>query len=113
MKIIIKQYFVYIALRSLNMSRCSLGDKCTYKLGECIKTSITIRKLKGTYCGYLQIKLEPLKNTSFSGNIFYEDNREIVQTGTQSLYYLGEGSETSQNFTIPSAVIYQAISYGK
>ena len=41
----IKQYFVYIALRSLNMSRCSLGDKCTYKLGECIKTSITIRKL--------------------------------------------------------------------
>ena len=40
----IKPYFSYFGLRSLNMSRCSLGDKCTYKLGECIKTSITIRK---------------------------------------------------------------------
>jgi hypothetical protein len=105
---------VEVDLRNFTISGSGIQN-----MPEFIKTSfertdsITIKKFIGTLCSGLKIELEPLKNTSFSGNIFYEDNREIVQTGTQNLYYMGEGSETSKNFTIPSAVIYQAISYGK
>ena len=64
----IKQYFVYIGLRSLNMSKCSLSDKCANKLGECIKSNITIRKLN--------ISNNNISDNGFQsfGSLFYKNN---------------------------------------
>ena len=41
----IKPYFAYFGLRSLNMSKCSLCDDSTFKLGECLENNVTIKKL--------------------------------------------------------------------
>ena len=41
----IKPYFPNIGLRSLNMSRCSLCDDYTFKLGEFMEENVTIRRL--------------------------------------------------------------------
>ena len=64
----IKQYFIYLALRSLNMSKCSLGDKCTYKLGECIESNPTLRKLN--------ISNNNISDSGFQsfGVLFYKNN---------------------------------------
>ena len=40
-----KPYFSYIGLRSLNMSKCSLCDDSTFKLGECMENNFTIKKI--------------------------------------------------------------------
>lgn len=106
---------VEVDLRNFTISGSGIQN-----MPEFIKTSfertdsITIRKLKGTYCGSLQIKLEPFINDSFSGNIFYEDTREIVSSENETLYYQqDDGEEMNRGFSVPSKVIYQAISYGK
>ena len=41
----VKPYFNHIGIKSLNMSKCSLGDNSTFILGECMETNYSIRKL--------------------------------------------------------------------
>ena len=42
---LIKPYFGFLGLKSLNMSKCSLSDESTYELGECIEENCTIKRL--------------------------------------------------------------------
>ena len=64
----IKPYFIYLTLRSLNMSRCSLNDNCTYKLGECIQTNFTLKKIN--------ISNNNITDTGFKsfGYMFYKNS---------------------------------------
>lgn len=42
---LIKPYFGFLGLKSLNMAKCSLADESTYELGECIEENCTIKRL--------------------------------------------------------------------
>ena len=61
---ILKEYFAVFGLRNLNLSRCLLGDKGAYYLGECISSNESLK--------YLNISGNSITDSGFKGfvNIF-------------------------------------------
>ena len=61
---LLKEYFALFGIRYLNMSRCSLGDKSAYYLGECVSSNESLK--------YLNISGNSISDAGFKGfmNIF-------------------------------------------
>ena len=61
---ILKESFAVFGVRYLNMSRCLLGDKCAFYLGECISSNESLK--------YLNISGNAISDIGFKGfmNIF-------------------------------------------
>lgn len=61
---LLKEYFALFGIRYLNMSRCSLGDKSAYYLGECVSSNESLK--------YLNISGNNISDAGFKGfmNIF-------------------------------------------
>ena len=68
---ILKESFAVFGVRYLNMSRCLLGDKCAFYLGECISSNESLK--------YLNISGNAISDIGFKGfmNIF-KFNKTIV-----------------------------------
>ena len=82
----IKPYFSYFGLRSLNMSKCSLCDDSTFKLGECMEVNNTIRKLN--------ISDNEITDKGFRpfDSLFYKNN-SITHFDCSSNYLTNNGIE--------------------
>ena len=61
---LLKEFFAVFGIRYLNMSRCALGDKSTYYLGECVSSNESLK--------YLNISGNNISDSGFKGfmNIF-------------------------------------------
>ena len=80
----VKNYFNHIGLKTLNMSKCSLGDDSTFKLGECMEVNFSIRKLN--------ISENEISDKGFESfaNLFYK-NSVITNFDCSSNFITNDG----------------------
>ena len=80
----VKNYFNHFGLKSLNMSKCSLGDDSTFKLGECMEVNFSIRKLN--------ISENEISDKGFESfaNLFYK-NSIIINFDCSSNFLTNDG----------------------